>query len=293
MRSQVVLAVILAVAALASAGPVPGIHGDAGTPGDAGDSPAEATELPSSGTYNGTLAPPGDADWYVLKSPVDRSLCYQAVIDGQAYANATLSLTQGLAPAVTRPILPAHVLDLGIAAPTTSKVFLGLTPTQAVHDQGSAETSLGSYRFDLQAFRHDDLGPGDAGTGQDAGEAPATGIAVEDPCIGGDLEPEVDTADTFTFQAEEGELVAISLAQAASAPIRLSLVSPSGDTRATIQEGGFADVALDETGIWSVQASLFGTTDQQLEIDYMIGLTVNGPEPPPCRPGCATYTGVM
>lgn len=289
MRGQLVIGVLLLTTAFASAGSLVPLQDDAGSGGDAGDTPGTATELPDEGTYEGMLFPIGDADWFVLSTPLDRAICYQSIVGGQTSANVTLSLTEGLQPAVQRPILPGLELDLGLAAPTTSQVFLGLEPGPGGSAVSEMALSFGTYRFELQMLTFDDLGSGDGGTGGDAGDEASGAVQVPAPCFSGDLGSEGDDRDVFSFEAEEDEHVALSLAQASTAPTRLSLISPSNETKAQIENGGFADVTLDETGQWLVVADLAEDEESSLtEFDYMVGLTINGPEPPPCRPTCAT-----
>lgn len=288
MEGQWVVGILLLTTAVASAGSLVPLHDDAGSGGDAGDTPGDATELSDPGTYEGMLFPIGDADWYVLDSPFDRAICYQAIVGGQVSASVTLSLTEGLQPAVERPISPGLQLDLGLAAPTTSRVFLGLEPGPGGSELSPIASSFGPYRFDLQMLTFDDLGPGDAGTGEDAGDEPSDASPVPAPCFSADLGSEGDDRDVFLFEAEEDEHVALSLAQASTGPVRLSLISPSNETKAQVEDGGFTDVTLDETGQWLVVAELAEQETSLTGFDYMVGLTVNGPEPPPCKPTCAT-----
>lgn len=288
MKGQLVVGVLLLTTAVASAGSLVPLQDDASSGGDAGDAPANATELSGPGTYEGMLFPVADADWYVLDSPFDRALCYQAMVGGQVSANVTLSLTEGLQPAVQRPISPGLQLDLGLAAPTTAQVFLGLEAGPAGSGLSPIALGLGTYRFDLQTLTLDDLGPGDAGTGADAGHETSDAVPVPAPCFSGDLGSDGDDRDVFLFEAEQDEHVALSLAQAATGPVRLSLVSPSNEIKAQVEEGGFTDVPLDETGQWLVVAEVTEGETSTTSFDYMVGLTINGPEPPPCKPTCAT-----
>lgn len=280
------LAVVLISASVATAGAALPPLGDAGTGGDAGDSPDEATELSGAGTYHGTLFPPGDADWYRLPTTPSQALCSQAIVDGAAHASVTLSATPGLNPAVTRPVEPGYSLDLGLSTPSTTGVFLGLEPSE---DLSADETSVGSYRFNLTTLQPSNAGPGDAGTGEDAGENRSTGVHTEGPCIGGSLDDPTDS-DVYVFNAAEGEHVAVSLSQATSAPTFVNLTSPSGKLVAQIDAGGFQDVVLNETGEWIVRADLPHETTATGG-DYLIGTTVNGPEPQPCKPGCFMVGG--
>lgn len=280
--------VLLLVSVTAAGASLPG-SGDAGTGSDAGDDPGNATTLSGPGTYNGTLSPPGDADWYVLEQTPGTPVCFQATVEGAVHADGVLSPTEGLAPAVRRPAKPAHVLDLGVTTPSSTQVYLGLAPPA---NPSQAETSVGWYSFEIRAVTPGLPGAGDGGQEGDAGPDRSSAVETEGPCVAGSLSGGTDEADAYAFEADEGEHVALSLAQAASGPVRVSLVSPSGDEVAAVRDGGFADVELAETGEWLVRAELVGdATTKTTDDDYLVGLTVNGPEPPPCNPGCVEHTG--
>lgn len=287
MDARAVLVVLLTISVSAAGTPLPTL-GDAGTGSDAGDSPANATPLDGPGTYEGILTPPGDADWYVLERSTKEAVCYSAELKGAVHANVTLSLTKALKPSVERPILPAHELDLGITAPSTSSVYLGLESTG---DGASDRDSFGPYRFELRTLTFDESSSSDGASGGDAGGEAGSALETEGPCISGSLSGGTDEADAYAFDAEEGEHVALSLAQAAMAPARLTLVSPSNETVAAVSDGGFADVELNETGEWLVKAELTEEATATTDAEYMIGLTVNGPNEPPCKPGCFTSMG--
>lgn len=278
MDARAVLVVLLTISVSAAGTPLPSL-GDAGTGSDAGDDPGNATVLDGPGTFEGTLAPPGDADWYVLERSSEQAVCYSAEVRGAVHADAILSLTEGLTPSVERSTEPAHVLDLGITGPSTQRVFLGLVPNAS-----TADSSVGHYEVELETVTIQ--APGDAATDADPGGDREDANQTEGPCVFGTLSGGTDEADAYVFDAEEGEHVALSLAQAAMAPARLTLVSPSNDTVVAIRDGGFADVELDETGEWLVRAELTEKATSTTEDSYMIGLTVNGPEPRPCKPSC-------
>lgn len=276
------LIVVLISVFLATAGATPPGLDDPGEGDDAGDSPGDATVLDAEGTYNGTLVPPGDADWYKLETTSAQDpgpVCSKAIVEGNVHADVTLSSTLGLNPAVTRPIEPGLRLDLGLSVPTT-QVYLGLEPSQ---EATPAPASGGTYQFDLLTVEPGDT-DGDAGTGDDAGEDPATGIATEGPCIDGTLSDETDS-DVYVFDGIQGEHVALSLSDATSQAVFVNLTAPSGALVSQVDPGGFTDVSLNETGQWIVRTDLPHETDATGS-DYLVGLTVNGPEPRPCEPSC-------
>lgn len=284
---SLLLALVLLTTSVASVGS--GLP-DAGDPGpglDAGNSPGDATPLPEGGVYNGTLLPPVDADWFLLDTTSQDAVCYQALIGGDVRADVTLSLDENLENSSERPIGPEMILDLGIATTMHSQVFLGLEPRT---DPELPEASAGLYRFDLRAVEADDLGPEDAGTGEDAGRDQASAIQTEGPCIAGQLSGD-DDVDNYTFNLSEGERLTFSLALPSSAPISLTAVSPSGQ-ETKLNESGVETLVADQTGSWLLEVSATSNPDEiNTPTDYMVGLTVNGPNEPPCKPGCFTSMG--
>lgn len=275
--------VVLLTLSVATAGAALPPIGDPGPEPDAADDPGNATTLPGPGTYEGTLLPAGDADWYRLSTQRLDPLCSEAIVRGNAHAEVTLSTTIGLEPGVTRPLEPAHTLDLGRSTPSTRHVLLGLEPSQRL---SPAATSGGHYEFSIRTLELGDT-DGDAGTGGDAGATPADGIATEGPCIDGTLSSPTDS-DVYVFQATEGEHVALSLADANRDGVFVNLTAPSGALLAQVGVGELRDVSLNETGQWLIRVDLPGRTPAQTAA-YLAGLTVNGPEPQPCKPTCVTF----
>lgn len=278
-----IVLLLLTVSAVPAASDLP-IHDDAGTGQDAGDDPSNATVLPAGGTYNGTLLPAGDTDWYEVPTPGDAAVCYQASIRGEALASGKLALAEALDPVVVRDTKPGYVLDLGLAGPNPGQVLFGLAPVGEL----DAADSAGAYIFTLEALGAEDLGPGDGGSGHDAGEEPGEAVVTDGPCLAGTFENGKDERDRYSFDGVEGESVALSLAPTALVPMRLSLVSPSGQTETEIRYGGFTDVTLDETGSWVLDVELldYRGDDAPTQPAYLVGLTINGPDPPPCKPSC-------
>lgn len=283
-RIGVMMALVVVTVGIGSAVPL----GDAGTGKDAGDRPGQATELSDEGTYDGVLVPPGDADWYTLTSSKDRPRCYQAMVGGGALADVILSLDPGLVDATTRPIAPGLTLDLGIAAPAASQVFLGLEPRETPAPSDQAPSSSGPYRFDLQTLDLDALGPGDGGTGVDAGAEMSDAINVTSPCFGGHVGKSGDHRDTYTFTIGEDEQLTASLTQSDDERvIKAALLSPSGDNETHLTSGEITELTTDEAGTWALSLWTSPSDQADISVDYLVGLTINGPEPPPCRPTCA------
>lgn len=286
-RIGVVMALVLITVGIGSAVPI----GDAGTGEDAGDSPGQATELSDEGTYDGILVPPGDADWYTLTSSKDRPRCYQAMVGGGVLAEVTLSLDPSLVDATTRPIAPGLALDLGLAAPATSQVFLGFEPRETPAPSDEAPSSSGPYRFDLQTLELGSLEPGDdAGSGMDAGPTPDDAINVTSACFGGHVGKTGDHADTYAFTIGGDERLTVSLTQSDDERvIKAALLSPRGDNETQLTSGEITEVTTDEAGTWALKLWTSPSDNADMGVDYLVGLTINGPEPPPCRPGCATF----
>ncbi len=281
-RTGVTLALILLTVGMSTAT----VHGDAGTGEDAGDSPAQATLLPQQGSYDGMLVPPGDADWYELIATGDQPRCYQAMVGGGAVAEVTLSLDTDLADATARPVGPGLVLDLGLAAPSSDHVLLGLDP-QGLQVPTGDPSSGGPYRFDLQVLGLDEVGAGDAGTGSDAGASVDSAANVTSPCFGGHVGAVGDHLDVYTFTIGDGEHLTASLAQGDDPRVvRAALISPSGDNVTQLEPGQIEEITTDEAGTWSLTVWTVTADEADLSVTYLAGLTINGPEPPPCRPGC-------
>lgn len=282
------VAVLVLVSALPGAPGSAGIlDDDAGSGSDAGDTPGEAHHLDEPRTFSGDLTPPDDADWYTLDTPHAESVCVAAVVEGTAHANVTISLTQGLVPAVTRPIEPMHRLEVGITSPSTTQAWFGLTPA-SLTDVGEP-VSFGNYVVNLTLLDVSRVGPGDDGTGMDAGDTGDTALPVGAPCFGGHLSGPLDILDVYTFEGKAGELLALSLAQGANAPALLTLRAPSGAELLSVAAGEFDRTVLNETGVWQLRVGFADTNTDSLSATYLVGFSLNGPRPKPCTPSCA-YT---
>lgn len=251
---------------------------DGGSGGDAGESPAGATPLPSEGRYTGTLTFPGDSDWFKLALPTN-TLCVEGSAHGAILADLTLSTDPQLISEVKRAVEPTTTALLGLAMPGATVAYLGLTHTNNQPGPG------GAYGFEIDAIGGGELGPGDGGSGGDAGPDEGA-VAVSRPCVGGSLWwSQGDRVDHYTIEGNAGEHLTLTLAQAASAPLAVALLDPTGERVLEIVEGEVGRVELDEAGLWTLSVSQTSSGPYGGFVPYILGLS-GGPNPNPCRPTC-------
>lgn len=230
--------------------------------------------LPSEGTYDGAITT-ADDDWYRLDIEEDHTVCLRVIVHGDIASTITLSPNSQLDPAVSRNMEPGQVLDVAIAVEPTDTAFLGI--------EAASLLDSGDYTFDLQAFTVFEL-PWDEGGDGDAGDSPSEATPLPRICQAGYLSPKRgDTADVYSFQIGEGKHLGLSLIQVGSTPLELELISPAGEVVTSISDGSFEDVTIDQAGTWYLS---FQTASSDDPVAYIGGITINGPEPPPCRPTC-------
>lgn len=259
---------------------------------DASDDRDDPTTLPGPGHYNGTLLPPGDADWYELAADAGTppAACIELVVD--AHANARLNLSmQGYGDLyyAAGNVTPDRETALGLAVPAFHGTTFGLAPID-----GDAR-SVGAYELTL---RKPTLS--EAPSGSPTAGAPEDGSDEEPPCL-------VETLDAGghlerTVPVTEGDRLTVSLAQATAGTVRLTLTDPDGQTRRTIgaDAGNVTHITADVRGNWTITAT---NLDQQSSSQMAIGLsvvddcqlvcTLEDPEEEeeeggPCRPYCLT-----
>lgn len=298
----VAAALILATPLMGTQGAIP-VEDDAGSGGDAGDSPSEAVELGGEGEYQGHLPIPTDADWFALEVSSDGDpVCVEATIDGEALANVTLGATgQTLADGPTVDDLalaeathdPTEPLDVGLASPGTKTTFLGLTPQYTLPDGSGPHVGIGQYLFDINVTDVDTDTIG-SDNGPNVDDAPALGdVARADlpnatgACIAGQLGTDGSQADAYAFEAEAGEYVTLSLAtseDSSTDTTTVSLVAPNGTEVLTLEDGDVSRTLIEESGTWAISL----TSDQ--DVAYGVGLTQDDDDPPPCRPTCMDST---
>ncbi len=230
--------------------------------------------LAGEGTYNGTITT-ADDDWYRLDIEEDHTVCLRVIVHGDIASTVTLSPDSQLDPAVSRNMEPGKVLDMAMAVEPTDTAFLGI--------EASSLLDTGDYTFELQAFTVFEL-PWDEGGDGDAGDDPDGATPLPRICQAGHLFPKKgDTADVYSFEIGEDKHLGLSLIQVGSTPLELELISPVGEVVASITDGEFEDVTIEEAGTWYLSFQT-GSTDDP--VAYIGGVTINGPEPPPCKPTC-------
>ncbi|MDX1611031.1 MAG: hypothetical protein R3185_01595, partial [Candidatus Thermoplasmatota archaeon] len=261
---------------------------DGGSGDDAGDSKDRATRLDHPGEYRGKIRSGTDADWYAL--PTDsRDVC----VETQAWANEQTRVDLSLPGTDVSTLLgPGSRASLALVGQQIDEIRLGLsTPETTKLDDHDYGFSL-DYRTAAEL-----LANGDAGSGQDAGDTLATAAPLEDACLGGSIGAE-DTTDVYRFEGTAGSTTLVSLAQVSGEdPVTLSVISPTGERVASLQDGDVRNVELTETGTWYLE--LTTTTRPQLDQwsglntgngasdsmdDYLVSF--EGPDPEPCDPTC-------
>lgn len=295
----VAAALVLATPLLGAQGAIP-IEDDAGSGGDAGDSPSEAVELGAEGEYEGHLTIPTDADWFALEVAGEgEPICAEATVDGEALANVTLGATgQTLAEGPTVDDLalaeathdPTEPLAVGLASPGVNTTFLGFTPQYTLPDGSGPHAGIGQYLFDLQVT---DVDPETIGSdnGPNVDDAPALDDVndranlppVTGACVAGQLGTDGSQADAYAFEAEAGEYVTLSLATSedtSTDTTTVGLVAPNGTEVLTLEDGDVTRVLVEESGTWAISL----TSDH--DVAYGVGLSQDDDDPPPCRPTC-------
>ena len=186
---------------------------DAGSGKDAGDKPASAIAIALGKSYSGLI---GDHDAYDL---------YTFEAKGGDILNVTFTPAgdaEGMSVAVMDPDQYEMWAEYGVG-PSSAKTFSHVLDASA---GGTYYVAVidgeGAYTLDLSAASQND-----AGSGKDAGDKPATAVAIEPNAsysgqIGGS-----DAEDLFKFEVAEGEIIALTFAPADDAePISVSLWDP-------------------------------------------------------------------
>lgn len=217
---------------------------DAGTGADAPDAP-ESALLIAEGTHIGRANSPKDADWYRLSDFTELS-CIEVV--GAGNTRSDMHLANGAYDFVVG--LPeAQAVELAIASSGGARALVGFTPTP--NPAGNEPSRPGLYGFDVQRWIPADLGPGDAATGGDAGGHTQTAIPLDKDCTAGTLSPRAgDAVDAYSFEGVGGDIIGLSFAGVAEAPLFLSLLSPSREELLQLEAGETNLVVLPQTGVY-------------------------------------------
>lgn len=245
----------LALALIAIAGATVSLPrgGDAGTGGDAGDTPLSATAVPY-GTFAGAHDSPKDADWYALPER-DSPSCLEVTASSTAWLDLTVAV-DGFAETATIP--ESGRLRWGFVDNRLDDVLVGLTPT--VNPSGGTASRPGSYVVEAGAFGPGDLGSGDGGTGGDAAAKAPSATPLTRPCFAGSLAvPSGDTADVYSFAGVAGHTVTISFQRLVDADAFLTLATSSGTELAEISDG-HATTTLPSTGTYYLAVTQAGDT---------------------------------
>lgn len=267
--------------------------GDAGSGGDASDARSAPTRLPGTGQFDGALDSESDVDWFGL-SPDSTNVCVEAQASGSATTQVTLDLP-GLSTIQTK----AHKgqdksVDVALAGAGASDIRFGFTNA---NDKARAP---GDWSFALETFTASELlSDGDAGSGSDAGDTIATASGIDQGCSGGTLS-DGDTADLYQVDADKGETITLSLADlSGSGDLQLDLIDGSGSTLMTVGHNEVGSYTFDADGAYYLKvhapddSSITQSSALELQSDLSsveseddYTLSIDGPEPRPCDPGC-------
>lgn len=259
-RALVASLLLLAVPGTAAFGPGP--LSDPGG-GDASDDRADPTILPGPGHYNGSLIPVGDADWYALNPEAGpdangEATCLEVTASGPA--NARLNVTMdgsGARYYAAGNLTPDRATALGLAVPAFQGSTIGLAPLD------DAVQSAGTYGLELSKV--------------DVDEAAST-----DPQVDGSLELDrpclVSTLDAGAFlertvNATPGDELIVSLAQATSGSVRVTLTDANGTERGQIGAGraNITHLTADTAGNWTITAT---NLNAESSAQFALGVSV-------------------
>jgi len=290
--------------ALAAQGGPPG-QNDAGSGQDAGDSPDAALVVGGARrTWSANLTPPGtDADWY--RRDVASAFCAVASATTNSPGEIILASDPARETAVRAPVDPPTPTTHALAAPSGRMPFFGLEPMSLVQTYGSTSSgppSPGRYTFEFSTRSHAELDPEGDGESPEAGATAATSAPLSAGCAAGRLQSSAgDIEDRYHVDITQAIEMTFSFAIASGAPADVTVLSPSGATRATLSTGETATVWLSEPGRWTIVVAYEGAAivpARGLAIhallpdapattvtEYLLG-TTGGPDPEPCRPTC-------
>lgn len=252
--------------------------------GDASGSPSTATPLSGEGTYFGRLANATDVDWFRESPSSLRPGCLTLRAEATKWAEATLATIGGPA---------AHRVTTGVPPGSASSPRIGLAFLQPDHariglraipdPETGAPAEGGPYSFELDIINRSELGPGDAGTGNDAGSTPSSSLAVSGLCTGGDLSA-FDPADVYSFEVADAQQIVYSLASNSTATLRVEIFDAAGQPLGPVAlNGGIGTVTLPTSGLYFAAVTMSSAP----ATEYVLALV--GPDPPPgnpCRPTC-------
>lgn len=284
LRTAVAILVAFALHAQAAEG---SIQNDAGSGIDAAADMQSALKLKREGTFYGNLTAGDSEDWYRLKVP---GRTQPTCVSASATASGTMGLrVSGVNAQEAREVVARIGTETsGFAGIATDGLNGALVDA---HNDGGLTTYSGrSYRFDLTTRDLAGLGPGDGGSGDDAGGDEASALPVTSACIGGTIEAGAgDTDDVYVFAGRAGQRVLFSLSDTAST---LQLTLGSGDeTLAQTLNGSLTGLTLPATQNYYLTVSAptsMGATSTSAASSYILGVCTLDCKPPerPCEPMC-------
>lgn len=279
---------------------------DAGSGMDAGDSPASPLAIANAQrTWSANLTPAGtDADWYSLEG--SGAFCAVGSVTTQSPGSVTVTSDASRSTSAHRPSQPHSPVHLALASPAGRLPLLGIEPpivSSMGVEEGGGPPTPSRYTFAFSSRSYADLDPENDGESPEAGSTPVTAAPLPPDCAAGRLSSvAADSVDLYTFEVSDARDMTFSFAIASGDAAQLRILTPSGATATTLQDGGSADVWADEPGTWTVvvetrpevlagsavlapglRAASAASVDT--ETLYIVGIT-DGPDPEPCRPTC-------
>lgn len=256
---------------------------DPGPGDDAPDSFPEAYTVDGEGTYPGTLAPNGDADWLSLTRgglSLDGDVaCMRVVTSGQdALASVQTTLLGAGNQTVTGELNPDHEPAIALADTGVDETVVGLTPIKG-------DQSTGNWSVTFETLTLTDL-DGDAGTGSQAPalEGDEEPVTVPAACFGGTL-VDGEVSDAYQLEATTSQRLALSAVGVEATELELTAYGPDGERQATVpaKAGSPVEVVdVEDAGTWTLEVS--GPSD--LDTSYFVGASLLYDGDDTCRPYC-------
>lgn len=279
---------------------------DAGSGGDAGDSPAGAVLVSNARrVHTANLTPPGvDADWY--RQEAHEAFCSVAQMSASSAGSFTLAGDAAQQLRASRMVEPRRNTELALASPPGGTPYLGFEPGSLFafsESGGDRSPDPGRYSFGFQTYRLADLDPEGDGESPEAGPAPGASRAIGSGCHAGRVAGVSDAEDWHHLDVSGSRQLTVSFALARASEASLEVRSPTGEVRAVLASGEAADLWAEE-GRWHLvvrapaatvaapaalalarAAPLAGAADESAT-DYLIGLTDGPGSSNACRPSC-------
>lgn len=262
-----------------------GGQNDAGLGLDAGNSVESAGVLAGWGSFTGLFDANDSVDWYEKTIPQaswNASQCVEAApVSTLAIHTYVVGVTaDGDTREAVARVSPARTNFVGVAMPGVRGGFFRVTP--------DSPTNL-SYQLTLSHVGFADLGADD---GWGSGDAPSPAVSarpVTRGCLGGKVGSGLgDASDTYSFAAQSGDKLVLTLADNNSASL-VQLYSPAGGLVGSVQPGSVGAFTLATSGVHTMTATSPGASSTS----YVIGLCEPdcGPPANPCRPMCVLLLG--